>query len=37
VLYSLLSIYGPVTMPVIDQATPTVDPDAYRASNGLAN
>ena len=29
ILYSSLSVYGTVTMPVVDEATPIVDPDAY--------
>ena len=38
VLYSSLSIYGTVTTPVVDEATPIVDPDAYGATKtALAN
>jgi nucleoside-diphosphate-sugar epimerase len=36
VLYSSLSIYGAVTTPVVDEATPIVDPDAYGATKWLA-
>jgi UDP-glucose 4-epimerase len=35
VLYSSLSIYGTVTTPIVDEATPIVDPDAYGATKLL--
>jgi UDP-glucose 4-epimerase len=35
VLFSSLSIYGEVTAPVLDEATPIVNPDAYGASKHL--
>ena len=35
VLYSSLSIHGTVTTPVVDEATPIVDPDAYGATKWL--
>jgi UDP-glucose 4-epimerase len=35
VLFSSLSIYGEVTAPALDEATPIVNPDAYGASKHL--
>jgi UDP-glucose 4-epimerase len=35
VLFSSLSIYGEVTVPVLDEATPIVNPDAYGATKHL--
>jgi len=35
VLYSSLSLYGAVTTPVVDEATPIVDPDGYGATKLL--
>jgi UDP-glucose 4-epimerase len=35
VLLSALSVYGQVTAPMVDEATPIIDPDAYGASKHL--
>ena len=35
VLFSSLSVYGDVTAPLVDEATPIVNPDAYGASKHL--